>query len=156
MFRILARNLQTFRQTATSRVSYFARQARSGPGLRRTAFAAFPLFMYTNSHVFCLPLKEQEQKIPVPELGKVNPRLLENPRTPWEKVKSLLSHILRMVQLLCIFLPPLLFFPLKLSRHTERLWLKLFVWSVERAGVVWIKAFQYLSHRRDVIGPEMA
>lgn len=32
----------------------------------------------------------------------------------------------------------------------------LFVKSVERAGVVWIKAFQYMSHRRDMIGPEMA
>lgn len=29
----------------------------------------------------------------------------------------------------------------------------MFVKSVENAGVVWIKAFQYLSHRRDVIGP---
>jgi predicted unusual protein kinase regulating ubiquinone biosynthesis (AarF/ABC1/UbiB family) len=32
----------------------------------------------------------------------------------------------------------------------------LFVKSVERAGVVFIKAFQYLSHRRDIIGPELA
>ena len=28
--------------------------------------------------------------------------------------------------------------------------------SVEYAGVVWIKAFQYMSHRRDIIGPDMA
>ena len=32
----------------------------------------------------------------------------------------------------------------------------LFVKSVELAGVVWIKAFQYMSHRRDIIGPKMA
>jgi predicted unusual protein kinase regulating ubiquinone biosynthesis (AarF/ABC1/UbiB family) len=32
----------------------------------------------------------------------------------------------------------------------------LFVKSVERAGVVWIKSFQYMSHRRDIIGSDMA
>lgn len=47
-------------------------------------------------------------------------------------------------------------FPLVLFKKTENLWYDLFVTSVERAGVVWIKAFQYLSHRRDIIGPEMA
>ena len=31
-----------------------------------------------------------------------------------------------------------------------------FVKAIERAGVVFIKAFQYLSHRRDIIGPELA
>lgn len=35
-------------------------------------------------------------------------------------------------------------------------WLGCFVKAVERAGVVWIKSFQYMSHRRDMIGPEMA
>jgi predicted unusual protein kinase regulating ubiquinone biosynthesis (AarF/ABC1/UbiB family) len=33
------------------------------------------------------------------------------------------------------------------------LWLRVFVKAVERAGVVWIKCFQYMSHRRDMIGP---
>lgn len=28
--------------------------------------------------------------------------------------------------------------------------------AIERSGVVFIKAFQYLSHRRDIIGPELA
>ena len=32
----------------------------------------------------------------------------------------------------------------------------LFVKAIERSGVVFIKAFQYLSHRRDMIGPELA
>lgn len=32
----------------------------------------------------------------------------------------------------------------------------MFVRAIERAGVVWIKAFQYLSHRRDIIGAKMA
>lgn len=67
-----------------------------------------------------------------------------------------MAHVIRMLQLVCIFLPPLLTLPLRLFRRSEKLWLDLFVWSVEKAGVVWIKAFQYLSHRRDVIGPEMA
>jgi predicted unusual protein kinase regulating ubiquinone biosynthesis (AarF/ABC1/UbiB family) len=34
--------------------------------------------------------------------------------------------------------------------------MSVFLWSIENAGVVWIKAFQYLSHRRDVIGEDMA
>lgn len=41
-------------------------------------------------------------------------------------------------------------------KKTEEYWYDIFVSAVERAGVVWIKAFQYLSHRRDVIGPMMA
>jgi len=31
-----------------------------------------------------------------------------------------------------------------------------FVKAIEKSGVVFIKAFQYLSHRRDIIGPELA
>lgn len=38
----------------------------------------------------------------------------------------------------------------------KELWLDMFVAAVQRAGVVWIKAFQYMSHRRDIIGPQMA
>jgi len=53
-------------------------------------------------------------------------------------------------------MPSVLAFPLKLFKFSEKFWLSLFVSAVERAGVVWIKAFQYLSHRRDVLGPEMA
>jgi predicted unusual protein kinase regulating ubiquinone biosynthesis (AarF/ABC1/UbiB family) len=41
---------------------------------------------------------------------------------------------------------------LRFFKWGEKLWLRMFVNSVEKAGVVWIKAFQYLSHRRDVIG----
>ncbi len=36
------------------------------------------------------------------------------------------------------------------------LWLRMFVSAVEMSGVVWIKAFQYMSHRRDMIGPDIA
>ncbi len=55
-----------------------------------------------------------------------------------------------------LFLPPIIALPLRLFKTTDKAWMKLFVNSVEQAGVVWIKAFQYLSHRRDIIGPEMA
>jgi len=31
-----------------------------------------------------------------------------------------------------------------------------FVWSISKAGVVWIKVFQHMSHRGDVIGDDLA
>lgn len=55
-----------------------------------------------------------------------------------------------------IFTPVIVLLPLSLFKQTKDLWLSLFVKSVEWAGVVWIKAFQYMSHRRDMIGPDMA
>ena len=51
-------------------------------------------------------------------------------------------------------MPVIVLFPLK--GWIENYWLDCFVKAVERAGVVWIKAFQYMSHRRDIIGIEMA
>lgn len=50
-----------------------------------------------------------------------------------------------------ILLSPLLFF-----ESTKNFWMDCFVKAVERSGVVFIKAFQYMSHRRDIIGPELA
>ena len=69
-----------------------------------------------------------------------------------EKVK----HVLRFLQLIWIFLPAIVTLPLKYFDVGKDTWLDIFVWCVERAGVVWIKAFQYLSHRRDMIGEDMA
>ena len=46
--------------------------------------------------------------------------------------------------------------PLLLFDTTKHICMDSFVRAVERAGVVFIKAFQYLSHRRDMIGPELA
>jgi len=54
-----------------------------------------------------------------------------------------------------IFSPPILLSPLLLFDMTRDYWRDVLVKAVERAGVVFIKAFQYLSHRRDIIGPEM-
>jgi predicted unusual protein kinase regulating ubiquinone biosynthesis (AarF/ABC1/UbiB family) len=53
-------------------------------------------------------------------------------------------------------MPPILLSPLLFFKSTKPFWMDCFVKSVERAGVVFIKAFQYLSHRRDMIGPDLA
>ena len=72
------------------------------------------------------------------------------------KLWEALVHVFRFFQLVLIFTPPILLFPLSFFSRTEAIWRKAFVWSVERAGVVFIKAFQYMSHRRDIIGPALA
>jgi predicted unusual protein kinase regulating ubiquinone biosynthesis (AarF/ABC1/UbiB family) len=53
-------------------------------------------------------------------------------------------------------MPSILMMPLFLFDSTRDFYLNTFLESIKRAGVVWIKAFQYLSHRRDIIGPDMA
>ena len=80
-----------------------------------------------------------------------------------ESKKSLLStlwsffcHTLRLFQLILIFSPVILLFPFRKFKFMRDFWLGLFVRAVERAGVVWLKAFQYMSHRRDLIGFDMA
>jgi predicted unusual protein kinase regulating ubiquinone biosynthesis (AarF/ABC1/UbiB family) len=72
------------------------------------------------------------------------------------RIYSILSHVLRFLQLWFIFTPTILLSPLLLFDATQGYWFDLFVKAVERSGVVFIKAFQYLSHRRDIIGPELA
>lgn len=67
-----------------------------------------------------------------------------------------MTHTFRFFQLLAIFTPVILLFPLRYFDRTRAYWMDLFVKSIETAGVVWIKAFQYMSHRRDIIGSEMA
>jgi predicted unusual protein kinase regulating ubiquinone biosynthesis (AarF/ABC1/UbiB family) len=74
-------------------------------------------------------------------------------KTRWDEVVDAFWHVVRFFQLWLIFLPPILTLPLVFFKNTENLWYDMFVTAVERAGVVWIKAFQYLSHRRDIIGP---
>lgn len=73
-----------------------------------------------------------------------------------ETFKYLATHIARFLQLLYIFLPSIMMLPLRCFKSTEHLWISAFVSAVEKAGVVWIKVFQYMSHRRDIIGPELA
>ena len=74
----------------------------------------------------------------------------------WSRVWNGLVHILRFMQLLLIFSPVIILSPLLLFQKTRNYWSDLFVKAIERSGVVFIKAFQYLSHRRDIIGPELA
>ena len=69
---------------------------------------------------------------------------------------DIMSHIVRFFHLLLIFSPPIFLLPLLFFKKTQEYWMDIFVTSVERAGVVFIKAFQYLSHRRDIIGNELA
>ncbi len=159
MFRQITRPLFSAFGYAKPRFNYFSRIFTPGKGYMATGLAAIPLYMCVRNDIMCAPYVEDEEKEKVVREVKTSaadPRLIENPRTLWEKIRLALSHVFRFFQLIFIFLPPLLTFPLKLFKITEKLWLKMFVSSVERAGVVWIKAFQYLSHRRDVIGPEMA
>jgi predicted unusual protein kinase regulating ubiquinone biosynthesis (AarF/ABC1/UbiB family) len=67
-------------------------------------------------------------------------------------IRNVISHIIRFVQLLIIFSPVILLYPFRKISIIKNLWMDLCVKSVETAGVVWIKIFQYLSHRRDIIG----
>lgn len=62
----------------------------------------------------------------------------------------------RFFHLVLIFTPIIVTFPLSMFENTRDFWIDMFVESVARAGVVWIKAFQYLSHRRDMIGEDVA
>lgn len=68
------------------------------------------------------------------------------------KAYSVLAHIVRFFQLAFIFTPCIALLPLRMFDRTREMWLDLFVITIERAGVIWIKSFQYLSHRRDIIG----
>ena len=76
--------------------------------------------------------------------------------TIYSRIYSYFIHALRFIQLLVIFAPTIVLSPLMLFERTQDLWLDIFVKAVERSGVVFIKAFQYLSHRRDIIGPELS
>jgi predicted unusual protein kinase regulating ubiquinone biosynthesis (AarF/ABC1/UbiB family) len=70
----------------------------------------------------------------------------------YDRVKT----ILRLFQLMVIFSPVVILSPLSLFELTEDIWYWVFVKAIEQAGVVWIKSFQYLSHRHDIIGERMA
>ena len=74
----------------------------------------------------------------------------------WTKLQNAIIHLLRFMQLLVIFTPTIILSPLLLFESTQDYWFSLFVKAVERSGVVFIKAFQYLSHRRDIIGQDLA
>jgi aarF domain-containing kinase len=72
------------------------------------------------------------------------------------RVAEIFMTMVRFFHLLLIFSPVIVTLPLRMFDSTKDWWIDLFVESVARAGVVWIKAFQYLSHRRDMIGEDVA
>jgi predicted unusual protein kinase regulating ubiquinone biosynthesis (AarF/ABC1/UbiB family) len=92
----------------------------------------------------------------VEAIPKEEAKVVQKPPTVLARVWNLLIHLVRFCQLMIIFAPPILLFPLMFFKRTEGYWMDLFVKAIERSGVVFIKAFQYLSHRRDMIGPELA
>lgn len=73
-----------------------------------------------------------------------------------QRVYRSLATFLRFLQLIAIFSPSIILLPLSLFEFTENIWYNVFVKTIEMAGVVWMKGFQYLSHRRDIIGDKMA
>lgn len=71
-------------------------------------------------------------------------------------ITKFISYFIRFVQLGLIFLPSILLLPLAIFKSTRHIWMNCFVWSISKAGVVWIKVFQHMSHRGDVIGEDLA
>jgi hypothetical protein len=87
------------------------------------------------------------------------PILLEQESEPLEyqdletnKISKFFSYCMRFLELSFIFAPSIVLLPLCLFDSTRQFWLNIFLSAIKRAGFVWIKAFQYLSHRRDIIG----
>lgn len=72
------------------------------------------------------------------------------------KLLSTLKYIYRVVELGVIFAPSVICLPLYLFSSTRDWWIGIFLRAIQKAGVVWIKTFQYLSHRRDIIGEKIA
>lgn len=82
--------------------------------------------------------------------------LANKPISVWSNFRHRIALVLRFVQLSAIFLPSAVSLPMCLIPPLRSTWMRVFAWSIEQAGVVWIKLFQYLSHRGDVIGDELA
>lgn len=102
---------------------------------------------------------QDEEKTMAKDLSKTakeDARIVQKPPSLVARLWSVLVHLVRFCQLMIIFAPTILLSPLLLFKSTEGFWMDLFVKAIERSGVVFIKAFQYLSHRRDIIGPELA
>lgn len=68
------------------------------------------------------------------------------------KIRKFIMYFIRFIELGFIFLPSMVLLPLCLFDTTREFWLGVFLSAIKRAGFVWIKAFQYFSHRRDIIG----
>lgn len=75
---------------------------------------------------------------------------------PEGRLEAAFKYVFRFIELGIIFAPTVICLPLYLFKFTRDWWISIFLSAIQRAGPVWIKTFQYLSHRRDVIGKEMA
>jgi aarF domain-containing kinase len=66
--------------------------------------------------------------------------------------------IFRTFYLIIIFTPVGIFYPISklFGEWGEEKWLSLLIFCIECAGSVFIKIAQYASHRRDLIGDNMA
>ena len=71
--------------------------------------------------------------------------------TYFSNIVEWVKSIYRFIEICVIFTPVFLTMPLALTRY-KKVFLKCLVKAIEDAGVVFIKVFQYLSHRRDIIG----
>lgn len=115
---------------------------------RATKFTIAPL-IFTSS-LYYYKMKE------VPVIIEEESHLVDYQEKPTNKIIKFISYCMRFLELSFIFAPSVLLLPLCLLNSTRSIWLNVFLSAIKRAGFVWIKAFQYLSHRRDIIGEEMA
>jgi hypothetical protein len=122
--------------------------------IRRPTEILLGTYLYFRNSAISLNTQEGSQHIPKPLIPA-----LEAATHTQSFLKGLYERLrtfLRFLHLAIIFTPVALLFPLRLFKATDDIWCWVFVNAIERAGVVWIKAFQYLSHRRDIIGDRLA
>jgi uncharacterized membrane protein YGL010W len=111
-------------------------------------------------------LKKSSLAIPISlmAMAKMHSKVSLSAISIWTKLeinkpkglRKFVIYGLRFVQLGLIFLPSILLLPLAIFKVTRNIWMNCFVWSISKAGVVWIKVFQHMSHRGDVIGDDLA
>lgn len=125
---------------------------------RRISLPLLASCAYMPASVHLQDDEKQSKMLPKPspqEEGDES-KLIAKPQSLLSRLWSIFIHLVRFCQLMVIFTPTILLSPLLLFKRTEGYWMDVFVKAIERSGVVFIKAFQYLSHRRDMIGPELA
>jgi hypothetical protein len=154
MFGRLHLGLRLAFRSWTRNAMHEATRIRSSGWIRR---GTIPLLSAGYLYYIPLPVSLAADAKPQPKPAEEGSLAESNAGVPrrsiLHKIWRALIHIIRFFHLLIIFAPPILLFPLMFFKKTEDYWRDLFVKAVERAGVVFIKAFQYLSHRRDIIGP---
>ena len=118
MFRLLTRKITTFGAYTKTYFTTTVKQTKMNPMFRYTCLASIPLLMYFNYDIFSSTFKQKESNKQLIQLSTADTKLIENPITAWEKIRSCFSHLWRFLQLVLIFLPPVILFPLKLFKLT--------------------------------------